>query len=137
MALIKCKECGKEFSDMADACPNCGYNPTRAKEKAMGLKPREDRKSKSVLIFLTFFFWWVGAGYFYLGKIGSGLATIIAGGLAFVIDAVLLDGYVWHFRAAFIIIWGLAAVIRLVQLACMDQLTFDKKYNSIETKKED
>lgn len=24
MALIKCEECGKEFSDKADACPNCG-----------------------------------------------------------------------------------------------------------------
>lgn len=26
MALIKCKECGKEFSDKAEACPQCG-NP--------------------------------------------------------------------------------------------------------------
>ena len=25
MALIKCKECGKTFSDSADVCPNCGY----------------------------------------------------------------------------------------------------------------
>lgn len=24
MALIKCTECGKEFSDKAAACPNCG-----------------------------------------------------------------------------------------------------------------
>lgn len=24
MALIKCSECGKEFSDKADKCPNCG-----------------------------------------------------------------------------------------------------------------
>ena len=26
MALIKCKECGKEISDKANTCPNCG-NP--------------------------------------------------------------------------------------------------------------
>ena len=26
MALIKCSECGKEVSDKAKACPNCG-NP--------------------------------------------------------------------------------------------------------------
>lgn len=32
MALIKCEECGKEFSDKADACPNCG-NPNAKKEK--------------------------------------------------------------------------------------------------------
>ena len=25
MALIKCPECGKEISDTAKACPNCGY----------------------------------------------------------------------------------------------------------------
>lgn len=25
MALIKCPECGKEMSDQAKACPNCGY----------------------------------------------------------------------------------------------------------------
>ena len=25
MALIKCPECGKEISDKASACPNCGY----------------------------------------------------------------------------------------------------------------
>lgn len=25
MALIKCKECGKEISNKADKCPNCGY----------------------------------------------------------------------------------------------------------------
>ena len=24
MALIKCKECGKEISDQAKVCPNCG-----------------------------------------------------------------------------------------------------------------
>jgi len=25
MALIKCSECGKEISDKAESCPNCGY----------------------------------------------------------------------------------------------------------------
>ena len=24
MGLIKCPECGKEISDMAQSCPNCG-----------------------------------------------------------------------------------------------------------------
>lgn len=24
MALVKCKECGKEISDQATSCPNCG-----------------------------------------------------------------------------------------------------------------
>ena len=25
MALVKCNECGKEISDTARQCPNCGY----------------------------------------------------------------------------------------------------------------
>lgn len=31
MALIKCKECGKEISTSATACPHCG-NPALAKK---------------------------------------------------------------------------------------------------------
>lgn len=30
MALIKCVECGKEISELADACPHCG-NPINKK----------------------------------------------------------------------------------------------------------
>lgn len=26
MALIRCPECGKQVSDTAKACPNCGYD---------------------------------------------------------------------------------------------------------------
>lgn len=31
MALIKCKECGKEISDQATSCPNCGAKTEFAK----------------------------------------------------------------------------------------------------------
>lgn len=38
MALIKCSECGKEISDRATMCPNCGYsknyNKTTISERA-------------------------------------------------------------------------------------------------------
>jgi len=30
MALIKCKECGKEISSEAGACPNCGHKKPKA-----------------------------------------------------------------------------------------------------------
>lgn len=34
MALVKCKECGKEVSDKADMCPHCGRrNPSINEEK--------------------------------------------------------------------------------------------------------
>ena len=32
MALIKCKECGKEISDTVDACPHCGYKYKKTNE---------------------------------------------------------------------------------------------------------
>lgn len=32
MALIKCPECGKEISDKAPACPNCGI-PLRLEDR--------------------------------------------------------------------------------------------------------
>lgn len=34
MALIKCKECGKEISSNATACPSCGYKNINESEKA-------------------------------------------------------------------------------------------------------
>lgn len=34
MALIKCPECGKEISETAKVCPNCGYKiPRKTMEK--------------------------------------------------------------------------------------------------------
>ncbi len=33
MALITCPECGKEVSDQAEACPNCGYPIAKKYEK--------------------------------------------------------------------------------------------------------
>lgn len=40
MALIKCPECGKEISDSAERCPNCGCTTkagkTRAEQKGLG-----------------------------------------------------------------------------------------------------
>lgn len=35
MALIKCGECGKEFSDKASACPNCACPVEREKVKVI------------------------------------------------------------------------------------------------------
>ena len=32
MALIKCKECGKEISDSVKSCPHCGYVYKKTKE---------------------------------------------------------------------------------------------------------
>lgn len=41
MAMITCKECGKEFSDKADKCPNCGC-PTAEKQQ-VNVKVEKER----------------------------------------------------------------------------------------------
>lgn len=47
--MIKCPECGKEVSDKADKCPNCGYPlhiPTTSQTQQM---PQQEKKKKSNL----------------------------------------------------------------------------------------
>jgi len=41
MALIKCAECGKEFSDKANACPNCACPVERKKENIKEFEEKE------------------------------------------------------------------------------------------------
>lgn len=41
MALIKCKECGKEYSSNAKACPKCG-NPTEEKEETIDVNIKNE-----------------------------------------------------------------------------------------------
>lgn len=36
MALIKCPECGKKISDMAESCPHCGYPINAVQNNAQG-----------------------------------------------------------------------------------------------------
>ncbi len=51
MALIKCKECGKEISSAADVCPNCGC-PTDA-----GVAKKEKDEIDKVRRVLNVFSW--------------------------------------------------------------------------------
>lgn len=58
MPLIKCPECGKEISDKAFACPNCG-NPSKEEKPILIEQTRKKYKKVqlvSVLILLVGFF---------------------------------------------------------------------------------
>ena len=48
MALIKCKECGKEFSDTASSCPNCG-NVNIPNKSWQQLNNQERKNVKTIL----------------------------------------------------------------------------------------
>lgn len=74
MALIKCPECGKEISDKADNCPNCGYPVDKVQNMSEGIDMNAvpithsqvpKRKNRGCLIGLIIFFvclFAVGAG---------------------------------------------------------------------------
>ena len=46
MSLIRCPECGKEFSDRAVACPNCGF-PIEEIRESEGSKNSGDLSEES------------------------------------------------------------------------------------------
>lgn len=49
MALIKCEECGKEFSDRASACPNCAC-PLELKENKSDIVELEEKEIVSIIL---------------------------------------------------------------------------------------
>lgn len=119
MALIKCKECGKEMSDKAEVCPHCGYSEKKAQEKAL-LKPPMERKSKYIAAVIGFLFFYVGAHEFYLGKIGNGIAWI---------GFFLLFGW-WV--PGFLALMAGIAFFEGLWLILMNQEKFDYTYNRIK-----
>lgn len=50
MALIKCPECGKEISDQADFCPNCGYSFEEKKRKKSKVTSGRDKTSTGLIL---------------------------------------------------------------------------------------
>ena len=64
MALIKCKECGKEISDLAASCPHCGapVNTTPApaqqqqinyQQQAMAQQKSQQKSMLKTMLFST------------------------------------------------------------------------------------
>lgn len=52
MALIKCPECGREISDQAVSCPNCGLPLKRMKNKESKLSIPSNVKAPLILLFI-------------------------------------------------------------------------------------
>lgn len=47
MALINCKECGREISDKAESCPHCGYKKENIIITPLGSRPTTPNKKNS------------------------------------------------------------------------------------------
>lgn len=62
MAMIKCPECGKEISDKANSCPNCGYtfikniNESKRKQRKMFNEKVTSNFTVALLIIALFYF---------------------------------------------------------------------------------
>lgn len=80
MALIKCEDCGKEFSDKANACPNCGC-PYEKEIKKSKMKKYDDltqeEKVKVNQYRISSHQWWIQSRAASLGSVGIGLLLII------------------------------------------------------------
>ncbi len=75
MALVSCEECGKQISDQAVACPNCG-DPRRS-VLAHGPISITVPKSRSMAVLLAMLFGGIGIHWFYLDKPRWGVVYLL------------------------------------------------------------
>jgi TM2 domain-containing membrane protein YozV len=75
MALISCRECGKQISDQAVACPNCGVpnRPGRTPDPVSVIAP----KSRSMAILWAMLLGGIGIRWFYLDQPGWGILYLL------------------------------------------------------------
>ncbi len=73
-----CVNCGKELSNQATSCPNCGH-PVRTPGMSPGF--RSDKtvspKSRLAALLLCIFLGGLGIHRFYVGKVGTGVLMIL------------------------------------------------------------
>ncbi len=67
MALIKCNECGKEISDKASACPNCGCPIELEIKEESNIKDsqtneKEAKNALTIAIFILIFILMIALG---------------------------------------------------------------------------
>ncbi|MCX4335218.1 MAG: TM2 domain-containing protein [Bacteroidales bacterium] len=135
MALILCKECGKEISDSAANCPHCGapvvkdvfckkcgakipenveFCPNcgdQSKSVAKALIPA--KKDRMVAALLALFLGSLGIHYFYLGKSTAGILTIV---ISFCSCG----------------IWGIVMFVQAILMLMMSDSDFEAKYVNTE-----
>lgn len=68
MSLINCSECGKEVSDKAKACPNCGYPVSKIKEN--------DFPTYTIIAVLLMIIWGFSMIFLHVGWIINSLLMI-------------------------------------------------------------
>ena len=98
MALMYCRECGKQVSSEAPSCPHCGVpNPVllysgvpAASAHRHALVPQH--RDPAIAAVLSFFI--PGSGQMYKGHVGAGFGWLLAVFLGYL--ALILPGLVLH-----------------------------------------
>ena len=78
MALVSCSECGRDVSELAHACPNCGnpnQTPRSNETKYSNVTPRP--RSKAIAVVLAIFLGIFGAHKFYMGSLKLGILYLL------------------------------------------------------------
>ena len=116
MALISCKECGKEISDAATTCPHCGAPVIKdvfcqkcGNRNGNVAKYPAARKDRVTTALLALFLGSLGIHYFYLGKSTAGILTIVI--------SLCSCG-----------IWGVVMFIQSILILLMTDADFEAKY---------
>lgn len=110
MALIQCRECGKEISDQAVSCPGCGCpTGTHSASATTQVVTVASTKSRGVAILLALFLGGVGGHKFYLGRVGPGMFYLL---------------FCWT------LIPALLAVFDIIGLALTSEQAFQQKYGN-------
>lgn len=104
IALIKCEDCGKEFSDKANACPNCGC-PYEKEIKESKMKKYDDltqeEKVKVNQYRISSHQWWTES------RIGVLIVGVI--GLIFVI--IFFITFAMYYLIIAILLWVIESVL--------------------------
>ena len=82
MALIYCRECGKQISDQAFACPYCGcpMGNSNPNVQVSAFDPNRSKYDWLTTLLLCFFLGCFGINSFYTGKTGIGVAQLLTCG---------------------------------------------------------
>ena len=133
MALISCKECGKEISEFATNCPHCGAPVVKdvfcrkcgtkipenvefcpnCGDKNVAKDSISAKKDKMVAALFAMFLGSLGIQYFYLGKSTAGILTIVI--------SLCTCG-----------IWGIVMFVQGILMLMMSDSDFEAKYVNTE-----
>jgi TM2 domain-containing membrane protein YozV len=99
MAMITCSECGKDVSDKAAYCPNCGAPISGAADGPPKNMVIEHPKSRGLAIILALLLGGLGVHLFYLNKVGWGIVFLLLSWTFIPLVLGVLQAIIWLFTS--------------------------------------